>query len=233
MPLAKPTCCLLMIASFLLGFFVSDAVHLYQQYSKWISRPKAATLPIIREEAPKPKQETFFQKLTVQEINQFDQLYDQRQVELRDIIASGSQKDTLLVPKGVFAQAELVESKIQFLANLTTYTDDQTNLRQAFLSAYQFLRAAYEKEIEFLKNFPQEGQNINFVTQHIFEISSKDQRSGLQFLDCLVTYRKLLAGAIREDQSLEKNQSRVQDLVTLNALIEKYKTRLNVPKEID
>ena len=93
------------------------------------------------------------------------------------------------------------------------------------------MHETFEKEIEFLRNYPEQGQNISFITQNIFEISAKDQRSGFQYLDFLATYRKLLAEAIREDQAPEKNQSRVRGLVTLNVLIEKYKTSLNVPKE--
>jgi hypothetical protein len=62
-------------------------------------------------------------------------------------------------------------------------------------------------------------------------MSSKDQRSGFRFLDSLMTYRRLFAEAVREDQTPEINQVRVRDLVTVNSLIDKYKERLNIPKE--
>ncbi len=222
---------LVLIASFLLGYFIPTTVHYYKNYLR--GKPAAPPSPktVEKKEEPQVKVDRFFQVLNLNELVQFDQLYEQRQKQLRDIIGSGSQDQTLVIPKGLFAQVELIQSKIGFLNKLETYSEGQSAIRQSFINAYQLLKETFEKEIEFLKNYPEQGQNISFITQNIFEISGQDQRSGFQYLDCLATYRKLLAEAIREDQAPEKNQSRVRGLVTLNALIEKYKASLHIPKD--
>lgn len=175
--------------------------------------------------------ETLLEYLTLQELNQFDRLYEQRQAELKKIIEAGKQEGAVLVPKGIFAQIELIDSKLDFLDKIPTYTEAQAMVKQSLLHAYQHLKEAFEKEINLLKNYERESQNISFVTEHIFEITSKDQKAGLRFLDCLLSYRKLLAESIREDQPEEINQARARDLIALNSLTEKYRIRLNVPIE--
>lgn len=235
----KTTVFLACVMFFSGGYFAANTLYTYRDYISAMEKLRKAQMPPpvpvpveIKEEPPKPKPEFFFQTFNYSELVQFDRLYDERQNQLRDILASGSQEQTLLVPKGIFAQMDIIESKINFLKSVKTYTDSQTVTKRALLNAYQFLMETFGFEIEFLKAYPSESQNMNFITQNIFEISAKDQRSGLQFLDCLVNFRKLSAESIREDQGTEDNQSRVRDLVNLNALIEKYKIRLNVPKEI-
>jgi len=233
----KMTLFLLCTAFFLGGYFVANTLYTYRDYSAAMEKLKKSQMPPIpqpvekKEAPPKPKPELFFQDFNFNELVQFDRLYEQRQNQLRDILASGSQEETLLVPKGIFAQMDIIESKLIFLKGVKTYTDSQAAAKQALLGAYQFLRETFSFEVEFLKTYPDQGQNMSFITQNIFEISSKDQRSGLQFLESLISFRKLSVESIREDQDSENNESRVRDLVNLNALIEKYKTRLNVPKE--
>jgi len=232
------TLLLLCTAFFLGGYFVANTLYTYRDYVAAMEKLKQSQMPPIlqpvekKEAPPKPKPELFFQDFNFNELVQFDRLYEQRQNQLRDILASGSQEKTLLVPKGIFAQMDIIESKLIFLKGVKTYTGSQAAAKQALLGAYQFLRETFSFEVEFLKTYPDQGQNMSFITQNIFEISSKDQRSGLQFLESLISFRKLSVESIREDQDSENNESRVRDLVNLNALIEKYKTRLNVPKEI-
>lgn len=234
----KTTVFLACLMFFLAGYFAANTLYSYRDYIaameklKKVQMPPPGPAPVEKkEESPKPKPELFFRDFNYNELVQFDRLYEARQNQLRDILASGSQEQTVLVPRGIFAQMDIIESKINFLKGLQTYTDSQAAAKQALLSAYQFLFETFSFEVEFLKTYPNESQNMNFITQNIFEISSKDQRSGLQYLDCLLNFRKLSAESIREDLDLENNQSRVRDLVSLNTLIEKYKTRLNVPKE--
>ncbi len=184
-----------------------------------------------REGAPVAPPESFLQVFLVSEFMQFDQLYDQRQNELRDIIAEGSEKNAFLIPKGLFAQSEGISSKIDYLSKVPVQLEKQGAIRDAMIGSYQLLKETYEQEIAFLKDLPTEGQNVKFVTGHIFEISSKAQRSGFQFLTAMFGYRKLLAEAIGSEETIEGNQMRIRDLVALNSLIDKYKSRLNVSLE--
>ncbi len=237
MMIRRITLFLLCLFCFLTGVFIANSYYTYRDYVSYREKLiKAQTPPAPKpvekkEEPPQPQPELFFEVFNYNELVQFDRLYEERQNQLRDILASGSQEETLLVPKGIFAQMDIIESKIKFLNQVKTYTDSQAGTKQLLIGAYQFLLETFHLEVEFLKAYPDEGQKMSFVTQNIFDISSKDQRSGLQFLDCMANFRKLAAEAIREDQNFESNQSRVRDLVNLNALIEKYKTLLNVPKE--
>lgn len=234
MLIRKTTLVLIFTAVFLLGFFAAQTRHFYQDSllsAELRKKVQAARPPERKPEEPQPKPEDFFLSINLGELNQFDQLYDQRQTQLRDIMGASSPEEAPLIPEGVFAQLGVIESKIRFLADLKTFAPAQSVVKQNLLSAYHALRETYELEIEFLKKYPVEGGNINFITENIFSISAKDQQSGLAFLDCLINYRKLVAETVREDQSAEKNQSRVRDLVAVNALIEKYQTRFNIPKE--
>ena len=232
MPMRKTTIFFLVVAAFLLGFWIADTIHLYPHYLHLMMKSPSSS-PAESESGARIKlpPDTFLESLTLAELSKFDQLYEERQNQLRDIMSAGSQDQTLLVPKGVFAQREFVQSRLDSLSALRTSSELQSGVKQSFLTAYRFLKGTFDQEVEFLKQYPAQGENISFVTQNIFDISAKDQRSGLQFLDCLVRYRKLLAGAIREDETPEKNQSRVADLVSINTLIDKYQARLNVPKE--
>lgn len=233
----KTTLFLLCLLCFLTGYFIANSYYTYRDYVSFreklikVQTPPEPKPVEKKEEPPQPQPEMFFEAFNYNELVQFDRLYEERQNQLRDILASGSQEQTLLVPKGIFAQMDIIESKMSFLNQVKTYTDSQAATRQLLLGAYQFLLETFHLEVEFLKAYPDEGSKMSFITQNIFDISAKDQRSGLQFLDCMINFRKLSAEAIRADQNLEKNQSRVRDLVNLNTLIEKYKTRLNVPKE--
>jgi hypothetical protein len=184
-----------------------------------------------KEETSVAPLQSFLQLFTAYEFKQFDQLYDQRQKELRDIIAEGSEKGAFLIPKGLFAQSEGITSKIDSLSKIPVQLEKQGAIRDAMIGSYQLLKETYEQEIAFLKDLPTEGQNVKFVTGHIFEISAKAQRSGFQFLTAMFGYRKLLAEAIGSEETIEGNQMRIRDLVALNSLIDKYKSRLNVSLE--
>ncbi|GEM_PF-2426902 len=208
------------------GFFASTLLHRYLE-----SKKDAIEDAEKQKEELNKRPETLLKYLTPEELNQFDRLYDQRQVELRGIIEAGKQEGAILVPKGVFAQLEMIQSKLDFIDKTPAYTESQAVVKQSFLNAYQHLKEAFEKEIDLLKNYEKESENIAFMTEHIFEITSKDQKAGLRFLDCLLGYRKLLAESIREDQPEDINQARAKDLVTLNSLTDKYRLRLNVPVE--
>ena len=238
MIMRKTTLFLLCLFCFLTGVFIANSYYTYRDYVAYQKKlikaqTPPAPKPAEKKEVPLPPQpELFFEVFNYNELVQFDRLYNERQTQLRDILALGSQAETLLVPKGIFAQMDIIESKLNFLNQVKTYTDSQSATKQLLLGAYQFLLETFHSEVEFLKAYPEEGQKMSFITQNIFDISAKDQRSGLQFLDCMINFRKLSAESIREDQNLEKNQSRVRDLVNLNALIEKYKILLNVPKEV-
>lgn len=233
---------LLAILFFSLGILVSVISHDYPGMIKTLLSPPSFSETTSSNPSPEPKEEVppppkpspaqFFMQFNLNELNQFDQLYEQRSTQLRDIIAGGNQQPAAdLLPEGIFAQMELIKTKIKFIQTLPAYTKNQDALKQAFATAYGFLSETFEQEINFLKGYPSQGQDISYLTDNLFAISSKDQRGGLQYMDCLMSYRKLLAEAIRKDETPEKNQSWLQDLVSVNTLIEKYRTRLNVPKD--
>lgn len=230
MYIRKITFCLLVIVLFALGVLVSEIYHPGERMAGFWRGSDKTPPPEAQEATPLPTPDTFLEVLNLAELNQFDQIYEERQNQLRDIIASGSQ-DQGLVPQGVFAQIEFINSKIKMLSGFVTHSDAQNAVKQTFLSAYESLRETFDQEIDFLKRYPSESENMSFITQSFFDISSRDQRSGMRFLDCLLIYRKVLAETIRADQAPEKNEARVADLVALNALIQKYSTRLNVPTE--
>ncbi|MBI4550289.1 MAG: hypothetical protein HY714_05135 [Candidatus Omnitrophica bacterium] len=231
----KTTALLSLVAFFLLGFFAADAIHEYRHgaaLKKCRMKTPVAKAPEASAPAPeKPKPDLFFQFLSISEFLTFDEIYERRQAELRDIMATGVPPESLINPTGIFAQQEMIRSKIQYLQGIQTRSESQLFVRNTLLNAYQLLEEVFATEIEFLKNYPEKSQNMSFITEYIFEMSSKDQRSGFRFLDALMTYRKLFAEAVREDQTPEINQVRVRDLVTINSLIDKYKERFNIPKE--
>lgn len=210
-----------------IGFLGATAYQFYRAYQKQLEKP-----PVQPAAAEKPVNPLlFFKTVTAEELTEFDRYYDGRQNELRDVIAADSQEKIAPAIEAVSSQLKNIEEKIHFFNDLTVHSEGQMSVKQALMGAYQLLKETYEKEIEFLKNYQTGNQNISFITGHIFEISSRDQRSGMQYLSSLMTYRKLLAEAIREDQSLEDNQARLKDLVTLNSMIEKYGSRLDIPAE--
>jgi hypothetical protein len=212
-------------ALFVIGF---AAAILLRDVFHWDYK---SLLTVFERKEAKPPPEAFLTVFTASEFKQFDQIYDQRQIELRDIIAEGSEEGTFPIPKGLFAQAEGIAAKMDYLNGLSVQTEKQAAIKEAMTGAYQLLKETYEEETAFLKDLPTEGQNVRFITNHIFQISATAQRSGFQFLTAMIGYRRLLAEAVGQGGNAEENQKRIQDLVILNALIEKYKARLNVSLE--
>lgn len=224
-------------ALFVLGFLAATALRVYTDFDlanllKGEAPPPSPVQFAEKPAPPKTDPHAFFEQLSVNELEVFDRLYDKRQEELQAVIAAGVLAGESPIPPGLFAQLEIIDSKLDSLAKLGGFSEGQASIRQALGRAYVLLKETYQFEVEFLKRYPSEWHSIGFITGNIFEISSRDQRSGFQYLSCLVGYRKLLIEAIREDISLERNQARLKALTTLNTLIEKYRTRLNVPAEI-
>jgi hypothetical protein len=225
----------LVFGVFLTGFLASTALRQYTGFDlAEFLEPQEGPPPVVFPEIQSSviEKDTFLETVALNEVSQFDLLYEKRQAELRDIIARGYQPGEEMLPTGIFAQVELIQGKLDQLSKLKTHSEVQASVRQALGRAYQLLKETYDFEVEFLKKYSAESQNIGFITSNIFEISARDQRSGFQYLSALLAYRRILTETIRDDVSLENNQARMRDLAALNSLVEKYRSLLNVPKEI-
>jgi len=221
MSLKKIGLVILTVLIFGIGFFAATTL----QKQTLEEQPEPAPRMLAARVLPATN-DLFLETFGFEALRRFDQLFEQRQKGLRDIIAGD-----MPLPTNLADQISEIESHMTQLRELIGETKRQKQVRDSLMSAYHVLKQTYQKEISFLNDYATKGHQVEFVTSNIFEISAMDQKSSFQYLNAILIYRKILVAAIREHQSLEKNQERMNHLISLNGIIQNYQTRLNLPQE--
>ena len=216
---------------FIVGFLFSSLIERNYSFNLLteIKPKKLLPLPSTTPIAPKDP-ELFFKALPASSFQEFDAVYEKRRTKLKELISAGPKMGG--IPPEVVSDKDMIRGQIESLRKVPI-DDDEQNLTQSALSAaYQLLSETYDKEMDFLKRYGAEGANVSFITTQIVELSAHEQKSALQFMTALISYRKVITKAIRNSHSLEQNMAKMNDLMAINALIDKYQAMLNLPSQV-
>ena len=224
---------------FLLGFALASAIF-YPLDKHQNKKNSLQTTQTLEQHPPTPAAEipgdhsvqdlnTFLESLSSGEMLTFDQIYSDRQQYLQTLIASGTLDHLKEAPNEIIAARSSVESRLDFLEKLDIPAQAYMSVIQNLLAAYQILKETFDIEIEFIRNYPEKHNDISFITKNLFEISNRDEKSAIRYLRSLNHYRKFLAEGIRADETLQNNKNRMHQLITLNSVIEKYKSAFKDP----
>jgi hypothetical protein len=209
-------------AVFVLGYVASGLIEDFLE---------ARRKPVVQEVVLSPPPKPFYELLSYEIVDRFDQLYHQRKNELRQIIEAGAQNGIFPMPEGLAPQVQGIDESVQAIEEIPAQDGEQESMKRGLVRVFQLLKDAYAKEVDFLQGYATEGQNISFVTNSLFDINSKDQASGVQYVAFLKTYREKLGRTITQGKSAADTEAKVQKLILVNALIDKYETELDVEPE--